>query len=419
MRSDEARVEAVAAVRDTLIEAADAAVAVAALDVLADERDLAAVARAADLEAVASAALERLSERQDARRRRAAGRAAPKSRWTPSRGVKERDELLSVAVKADDKGAALAACERLLDGGDLDAAALETMSRQARHKGVARRARAVLAARSEDRASEVAAAPGVDLCAALEARASTITSLEEGRKALDDAVQRWAGVDGPIGAAVAERFAAARRALEDRLLALDATAVEAQRAAAERTAAESSRAALCERVEALEGDAALDGLRQARAEWEALAVDPDATDEARAVIEALGARFERAAAACEARHAALERRHEQIAQARRPGGRDRAARRRRGRSGWARAVAGAGRGVAAGDCGGDRRWRTTGSRDDRGAGRAYPAQGGSRRPASRSRGRSEGFARQGAPEESRPRRQAGGRRRGRRSRTRS
>lgn len=309
--SDDARVEAIAAVRDTLIEAADAAAAVAALDVLVDDRDLAAVARAAELEAVARAALERLSgDKMLAAVARRAGRA--EIALDAVARLKDRDELLSVAVKADDKAAALAACERLVDGGGLDDAALETMSRQARHKGVARRARAVLAARSEDRASDVAAVPGVDLCAALEARAAAVTSLEEGRKALDDAVQRWAGVDGPIEPAVAERFAAARRALEDRLLALDATAVEAQRAAAERTAAESSRAALCERVEALEGDAAIDGLRQARAEWEALAVDPDASREARAVIESLGARFERAAAACEARHAALQRRHERL-----------------------------------------------------------------------------------------------------------
>ena len=308
---DDARVEAVAAVRDTLIEATDAAAAVSALEVLADERDLAAVARAAELEPVARAALERLSSDKmvGAVARRAA--RAPIALEAVKR-VTERDELLSVAVKADDKAVALAACERLVDGGDLDDATLETMSRQARHKSVARRARAALAARSEDRAAEVAADPGVDLCAALEARAATVASLEQGRKALDDAVQRWAAVDGPIEAAVAERFAAARRALEDRLLALDATAVEAQRAAAERTASESSRAVLCERVEALEGAAALDGLRQARADWEALAVDADASDEARAVIEALAARFERAAAACEARHAALERRHERL-----------------------------------------------------------------------------------------------------------
>ena len=308
---DDARVEAVAAVRDTLIEATDAAAAVSALEVLADERDLAAVARAAELEPVARAALERLSsDKMVGAVARRAGRA-PIALEAVKR-VTERDELLSVAVKADDKAAALAACERLVDGGDLDDAMLETMSRQARHKSVARRARAALAARSEDRAAEVAADPGVDLCAALEARAATVASLEQGRKALDDAVQRWAAVDGPIEAAVAERFAAARRALEDRLLALDATAVEAQRAAAERTASESSRAVLCERVEALEGAAALDGLRQARADWEALAVDADASDEARAVIEALAARFERAAAACEARHAALERRHERL-----------------------------------------------------------------------------------------------------------
>ena len=308
---DDARVEAVAAVRDTLIEATDAEAAVGALDVLADERDLAAVARAAELEAVGRAALERLSsDKMLAAVARRAGRV--EIALDAVRRVTDRDELLSVAVKADDKAPALVACERLVGGGDLDDAALETMSRQARHKSVARRARASLATRSEDRAVDVAADPGTDLCAALEARAATVASLEEGRRALDDAVQRWAASEGPIEPAVAERFAAARRAMEDRLLALDATAVEAHRAAAERTAAESSRAALCERVEELDGAAALDGLRQARAEWEALAVDPDASAETRAVIEALGGRFERAVAACEARHAALERRHEKL-----------------------------------------------------------------------------------------------------------
>lgn len=309
---DDARAEAVAAVRDTLIEATDAAAAVGALDALPGERELAAIARGAELEAVARAALERLSSDRliggVARRAADAGIAlAAAGRLT------DRDELLAAAVKADDRAVALAACDRLLAAEDLDDAALEAMSRQARHKGVARRARAALTARSEDRAvDDVAADRGVDLCAALERRAATVASLEEGRKALDEAVQRWAAVDGPIDEAVSERFAAARRALEDRLLALDATAVEARQAAAARTAAESARAALCERVEGLDGAAALDGLRQARAEWAALDVDAGADPELRATVEALGARFERAAAACEARHAALERRHERL-----------------------------------------------------------------------------------------------------------
>lgn len=307
----DARAEARAAVRDTLVEARDAAAAAGALDVLADERDLAAVARAAGLEAVGRAALERLSSGRMvaavARRAGTAGIAlAAVARLT------EPDELLSVAVKADDRAAALAACERLLDAGEVDAARLETMVRQARHKGVARRARAALEARSEDRAPEAAPRPGVDLCGRLEARAASVASLEEGRRALDEAVRSWAAVDEPIDPAVAERFRAARRALEDRLLALDATAVEARRAAAERSAAESSRVALCERVEGLAGADAPEGLRQARAEWAALGVDAEADAETRGGAEALATRFETAAAACEARHAAFLRQGERL-----------------------------------------------------------------------------------------------------------
>lgn len=307
----DARVEARAAVRDTLVEAQDAAAAVGALDVLADERDLAAVARAAGLDAVGRAALERLSsDRMVAAVARRAGRAG--TALAAVARLTEPDELLSVAVKADDRTAALAACERLLDAGEVDPAKLETMVRQARHKGVARRARAALEARSEDRALEAAPRPGADLCARLEARAAAVASLEEGRRALDEAVRSWAALDEPVEPALAERFRAARRALEDRLLALDATAVEAHRAAAERSAAESARNALCERVEGLAGAAAPEGLRQARAEWEALGVDPDADAETRAALDVLAARFETAAAACEARHAAFLRRGERL-----------------------------------------------------------------------------------------------------------
>jgi len=309
--ADDACVEAVAAVRDTVMESKDAAAAIGALDVLADERDLAAVARAAELEKVGRAALERLSsDKMFAAVARRAGRV--EIALDAVGRVTDRDELLAVAVKADDKAPALAACERLLDGSEIDDTVLETMSRQARHKGVARRARAVLESRSEDRAVEVASPPGSDLCGQLEARAATVVSLQEGRRALDDAVQSWAAIDGPIEPAVAERFAAARRAMEDRLLALDATAVEADRAAAERSASESSRVALCERLEGLAGSMVPDGLRQARAEWEALAVDPDADVDTRAGVEALATRFETAAAACEARHAAFLRQGERL-----------------------------------------------------------------------------------------------------------
>ena len=309
--ADDACAEAVAAVRDTLIEATDAGTAVGALEVLGDERDLAAVARAAELEAVGRAALERLSsDKMLAAVARRAGRIEIAMEAVGR--VTDGDELLSVAVKADDKATALAACGRLLDRAEVDDSVLETMSRQARHKGVARRARAALEARAEDGSGEVVSQPASDLCGRLESRAAAVASLEEGRQALDEAVQGWAAIEGPIDPAVAERFAAARRAMEDRLLALDATAVEAHRAAAERSAAQSSRVALCERVESMEASAVPDGLRQARAEWEALGVEPDGDAEAQAAVEALAARFETAAAAYEARHAALLRQAERL-----------------------------------------------------------------------------------------------------------
>ncbi len=309
---DDGRVEAVAAVRDTVVEATDAEAAVTALDVLVEERDLAAVARKADLEAVARAALERLStDRMLGAVARRAGRV--EIALDALQRLSDRDELFAVAVKADAKAPALVACERLMDDAGLDDAALATMSRQTRHKGVARRARAVLASRAEDRTVEVAAPPGVDLCRRLEERTASVTSLEDGRRVLDDAVRRWAAVEGPIDPAVAERFAAARRAMEDRLLALDATAVEARRAVAERSAAEVSRIALCERVEGLDGGSMLEELRRTRDEWEALAdIDPQADGDSRAALDALASRFEAAATACEARHAALVRHGERL-----------------------------------------------------------------------------------------------------------
>ena len=308
-----ARAEAVAGVRETVIETTDPDVAAGALSALTDERDLVTVARSAKVETVASAALDRLSADKAigivARRAARAGIAVD-----AVRRLTDRDELIAVAVNAGDKAPALAACERLTATDALDDPTLETIARRTRHKSVARRARAAAGEHAEPLEAEVAAgpAPGVDLCATLEALTASMTTMEEGRHGLDLVVQRWASLDGPVDAAVTERFTAARRAIEDRLLALDATMVEARRAAEQRSTAESARAALCERVERLGGIEALDGLRQARADWEALDAGLDAGDGARASFDRLAARFEATAVACEARHAALVRRRERV-----------------------------------------------------------------------------------------------------------
>lgn len=308
-----ARAEAVAGVRETVIETTDPEVAAGALGALTDERDLAAVARSAKTETVARAALDRLAGDKAigvvARRAVRAGIALD-----AVRRLAEDDELIAVASNADDKGPALAAFDRLTEGDGLDDVALETIARRTRHKSVARRARAALGdhAPAPEAEIEEGPAPGVDLCERLDSLAESMTTLEDGRRALDLAVQDWARLDGPVDSAVSERFAAARRTIEDRLLALDATMVEARRAAEELTAAESARAALCERIEILAGVDALDGVRQARAEWEALDAGPDGIDGSQASLDRLAERFEAAAVACETRHAEFMLRRERV-----------------------------------------------------------------------------------------------------------
>lgn len=308
-----ARAEAVAGVRETVIETTDPEVAAGALAALTDERDLAAVARAAKTETVARAALDRLAADKAigvvARRAVRVGIALDAVRRLTDRG-----ELIAVTSNADDKGPALAAFERLTADDALDESTLETIARRARHKTVARRARAALGGQTAAPEAEPGdgPAPGVDLCETLESLAKSMTTLEEGRRALDLAVQDWARLDGPVDGAVGERFAAARRGIEDRLLALDATMVEARRAGEELAAAESVREALCERMESLAGVDALDGLRQVRAEWEGLDAGPQTGDGPPQSLDRLTERFEAAASACEARHAEFLRRRERV-----------------------------------------------------------------------------------------------------------
>ena len=308
------RAAAVATARDLLIGAADAAGADAVLGVLPAERDVAAVARLAVSEAVSGRAVARLT---DAKLLGGVARRAkhPEVAREALGRLADRDELLTVVLKADDKAIALSAFDRLAAGGArLSADALADIARRASQKAVARRARSELAARE---ASGPAVAPphpatAVSLCEAAEALAA-ITDLETGRREIEALVQRWAALDEPGDAAVASRFAAARRAAEDRLLELDRAASGAREAAARRAAALAPYVALCERVERSGGPLALDQLRAARDEWEGLTAPAgDDEDGARAAeLDALARRFAEACEACERRYRAwaAEREH--------------------------------------------------------------------------------------------------------------
>ena len=253
---DAARTEAAAGVRETLIEASAAgAVLNDALAVLADERDIAAVARSAKTEAIARAAVARVSTEKllasIARRAEQSGVAV-----SAVARIDSRDELLAVAMKTEDRAAAMAACERLTASDD----ELEMLARRARHKSVARWARAALDARAEPDVIPEPPGPvpdptlGVEECRALETLATRIATLEQGRRDLDAALVRWAALDGPIVAEVSARFAAARWTIEDRLLELDHTVVEEQRAA-EQQAVEAAAEAERRQAEAADADA--------------------------------------------------------------------------------------------------------------------------------------------------------------------
>ena len=301
------RAAAVTTARDLLIGAADASGADAVLAVLPEDRDVAAVARLAVSEPVSERAVARLT---DAKLLGGVARRAkhPEVARQALERLDGRDELLSVVVKAESKTIALAAFDRLSAAeGGLPPEALADIARRANHKVVARRARSELAERegaAPEEAPSLDTASAVALCEAAEALAGA-TDLEAGRREIETLVQRWASLDAPGDAEVAARFAAARRAAEDRLLELDRMTSDAREAAARRAAAVAPYLALCERVEGSRGPLALDKLREAREEWSAL-VSPAAggEDDAErtAEVAALAQRFEAAATACERRY---------------------------------------------------------------------------------------------------------------------
>ena len=308
------RAAAVATARDLLIGAADAAAADAVLAVLPEERDVAAVARLAVSEAVSERAVARLT---DAKVLGGVARRAkhPEVARQALERLTARDELLTVVVKAEHKAIALAAFDRITEqDAGLAADALADIARRASHKAVARRARSELAGREGRAPATEPADPAsaLSLCEAAEALA-VATDLEAGRREIEALVQRWAALDAP-GEAVATRFAAARRAAEDRLLELDRRTSSAREAAARRAAAVAPYVALCERVERSDGPLALDHLRTARDEWSALS--PPAAgeaDEAQAAeLEVLTRRFAEAGEACERRYRAWAARREHL-----------------------------------------------------------------------------------------------------------
>ena len=300
---DTVRLEASAVLRDRLVDLRedeiDAQQPERSLLVLTDERDLAAVARAARIDSLRRGALARVTDEKvlGSIARRA---ELPEIALEALARIDHPDELRAVVVKTEDKTVALSAFERLTSS-PIDADALEQIARRAKQKAVVRRAKAALATLSAPAIEAPSETERAALCDQLEAVAAA-DDLERGRAQLDELLQQEAALEDAADLALSERFAAARRAAESRLAELDAEQAEVRRRARDRSAALETRVALCERTEQLAGAKAPDELAALRKAWSTLpALEPEvaASDDATALFK----RFDAAAAACERRHA--------------------------------------------------------------------------------------------------------------------
>ena len=125
-----------------------------ALEGIADQRQLAAVAQAVPQAAVRAAALERV---QDVKALSSIARKAahPGTALDAAQRIADRAELLNVAVKTDHKDAGVAALERAVESNEAGELreTLDLVAARAKNKSVSKRARAMMQALDEAQAA--------------------------------------------------------------------------------------------------------------------------------------------------------------------------------------------------------------------------------------------------------------------------
>jgi hypothetical protein len=278
-----------------------------ALEGLEDQRQLATVAESSPHDTVRTAALGRVHDPK-ALGHVARHAADPQIAAQAAARVVEPGELLNIALKTEHRDAGTAALERAVEAmTPVDAReTLESVGTRARSKAVSRRARAMIQGLDDAEAARRAALEAWQgRVAAVVARVDALAaagSTPDAARQLADSEREWqeltadatfatdpdtvlrfeGGVEGARAAIAAhEREQAERRAAEEH-----------------RAAMLTARSALCERVEAIRGDAALERVEEARAEWDGLgAVEQDPE------FQALRGRFEEACQAAIDRHA--------------------------------------------------------------------------------------------------------------------
>jgi hypothetical protein len=287
---------------------ADEAAAARAVTVLTDPKQLGTVAKTSPVESVRTAAVARLT---DVKSLSSVARHAADARTAAlaSDRIEDAAELLNVAAKTDHKDAGISALERAVILASPDRDTLEGLAERAKNKSVAKRARAMIQAMDDAETARKAAFDAhqqrvAGALSRVEALAAS-TTMAGAEDQLRGAEAEWAQIvesaTHEIGEAERARFqnaVSAARAVIEREAQERA---ERERREAELSEARSRRAAMCEQVEAIYGEDAIDRIAQARSEWEGLPADPEAATHA-----AFAARFEEACRRAATRHENLQ-----------------------------------------------------------------------------------------------------------------
>lgn len=246
-----------------------------ALARLTDERALGGVARHAKVESTALAAAGRLGS---------------------------ADELLATALNSEHRDVALAAFDRMVQGGlpGLDVALLRTIEGRTQQKAVARRAKTMLQAIEDAEnarriAEEERRKQEASLCTAVESLAD-VTDPDRIAADLARISMAWDTL-ASTDAAAGRRFAAGADAARMRMTQGRSEIAAALEGARQRGEALASREALCRRIETIEGENVLEQLSSIEEEWAQLAPLVGYERD----VEQLAARFAETAKACRKR----------------------------------------------------------------------------------------------------------------------
>ena len=278
----------------------DAATSIAAVRAMSDPRRLSSIARSDAPEAVRTEALARTADERSlgsiARNARHEGTAAD-----AAARVTDRDELLEIAMNGEHKDVALASLERLLEHGR-ELTVLRSIEARAQQKAVSRRARTVI---HEIEAEEAARRAAIEdrqrrettLLSGLEQLGAAVGDPGTARAELARLTDAWAALEG-VDDEARQRFSRGAAAVQAAVAVRQREIEEAAERARQRAEAIATRAALCQRVETLDGDDILAQLEPLEEEWRSLLPLVGNGPEA----ERLAERFALAVAACRKRH---------------------------------------------------------------------------------------------------------------------